>query len=174
VPEKSLQRSGEQANALSGEGGEQTTSLLRHSSCSIHSMQLQTAAYGATLSKPFNFFYTSFWFCAPQTTSTKNKGGINYFQADKTPALQAGSGAAHKHAARRPREATRLHALANGVRRTHRRQGTPQPSTTHNCQDSSCRKGSSEQKSLPRHSEQISSYTPRKRKSPHFKTVISS
>lgn len=60
VPEKSLQGSGEQANTLSREGEEQTTSLLLHSSYSIHSMQLQTAAYGATLSKPFNFFYTSF------------------------------------------------------------------------------------------------------------------
>lgn len=57
VPEKSLQSSGEQANTLSREG-EQTTSLPLQSSYCIHSTQLQTVAYGATLSKPFNFFYT--------------------------------------------------------------------------------------------------------------------
>lgn len=34
-----------------------------------------SAAYRATLPKPFNFFYTSPQFCAPQTTSTKVREG---------------------------------------------------------------------------------------------------
>lgn len=72
-----------------------------------------------------------------------------------------------------PRGAARLHALADGVRRTHHRQCTPQSSTTHGCQSSSGRKGSSEGKSYPSTGSKCPCAHPEWAKLPDFKVVIS-
>lgn len=66
------EKPGEQTSTPSVEGGEATPSLPH---C-MASTQLQAAAYRVTVPKPFNFFYTSLQFCAPQPTRTKMKGGV--------------------------------------------------------------------------------------------------